>query len=188
VGGTNVPQPQSFSTNGQWSQQAESDLVASGAYQAGDVLQALGKFLAKQPLTPSEATIVQAAEAIEGAPPVGGPWSLIAQTSPPPNNGGGGKANWNWLAPGNLHMSNIGSTTANVNWNAVNGNGGTHPSGYEVDVYQTNGKRISSRQTSSTEQTLTGLHPGWSYHVVVYATGGPGGNPYKSNTQFTTKK
>lgn len=87
----NAGQPQEYSpqatTNAQWSAAAVSALTAQG-YTGTQVLGALGPYLAGQPISASQASVVQAAIAVEGYPPVPG------QNGDPPGiktaTGGGG--------------------------------------------------------------------------------------------------
>lgn len=87
----NAGQPQEYSpqatTNAQWSAAAVSALTAQG-YTGTQVLGALGPYLAGQPISTSQASVVQAAIAVEGYPPVPG------QNGDPPgiktSTGGGG--------------------------------------------------------------------------------------------------
>lgn len=71
----NAGQPQEYSpqatTNAQWSAAAVSALTAQG-YTGTQVLGALGPYLAGQPISASQASVVQAAIAVEGYPPVPG--------------------------------------------------------------------------------------------------------------------
>lgn len=58
-------------TNAEWSQQALTTLQASDTWSFGDIVTALGNFLAGQPLSTLQQQIVQAALAVAGPVPVG---------------------------------------------------------------------------------------------------------------------
>jgi hypothetical protein len=85
----NAGQPQEYSpqatTNAQWSAAAVSALTAQG-YTGTQILGALGPYLAGQEISATQASVVQAAIAVEGYPPVPG------QNGDPPGikTGGGG--------------------------------------------------------------------------------------------------
>lgn len=72
----NIPVPL---TNADWTQAAVSYLVSVG-YDAATAAAVLGKYLGKQPLTPSELVILRAALAGAGNPPVGTFTVIPAQT------------------------------------------------------------------------------------------------------------
>jgi hypothetical protein len=71
----NAGQPQEYSpqatTNAEWSVAAVSALTPQG-YTGTQILSALGPYLAGQPISTSQASVVQAAIAVEGYPPVPG--------------------------------------------------------------------------------------------------------------------
>jgi hypothetical protein len=71
-----------ITTNAQWAQQVEQDLPGIG-FSATAVATAVGRYLAKLPLSPEQANIIQVAVAEEGPPPVG-TFPIIPQ----PNHGG----------------------------------------------------------------------------------------------------
>lgn len=60
-------------TNAQWSQYVVNQLVASDKWSYTDIVAALGAFLAGRPLDTLSQSIVQAAIALGGSPPVGTP-------------------------------------------------------------------------------------------------------------------
>jgi hypothetical protein len=67
--------PDALTTNAKWTAFAIEKL-AQWNYDAGAVSSALGKYLARQPLTETEIGIVQAAIAAAGSPPIGGPYPI----------------------------------------------------------------------------------------------------------------
>lgn len=80
-----------LTTNDQWAQ-AAAERMAGYGWDPAAVVSALGRFLARLPLTQQEAEIVTTARALTGEPPVGGPWGIIpalpvpspAPVTPPP--------------------------------------------------------------------------------------------------------
>lgn len=67
-----IPGAGGFTTNGEWAQQAESDLGGLGIDQTS-LSAALGQYLTGQPLTAAAQSLVDQAIAEEGYPPVSGP-------------------------------------------------------------------------------------------------------------------
>ena len=63
---------QQFTTNGQWAQAVEDYLVNTLGSDAQTVGNALGKYVTGQPLTVAQQSVVSAAIAFEGYPPVSG--------------------------------------------------------------------------------------------------------------------
>lgn len=79
-------------TNAEWTQTALERMQALGIG-GGDLSaasSAIGKFLARQPLSKVEADLVRQAIAHAGFPPQNGPWVIIEATKPPPSGGGNG--------------------------------------------------------------------------------------------------
>jgi hypothetical protein len=82
-GGTTSTGLEFITTNDQWTQKAVAILVDLG-YDAVLVSQALGKYLANQTVTQTEATWIQAAVALVGKPPIGEHSIRLAPVSPSP--------------------------------------------------------------------------------------------------------
>ncbi len=78
---TSVPEG-TITTNAQWTQKAVETLDGYG-FESSTVLTALAKYLAREGLTEAQITIVQAAIAAVGLPPVGGPYPITAALPPP---------------------------------------------------------------------------------------------------------
>lgn len=74
VSGVTAPVPGTggFTTNGQWTQQAEADMASTGV-DPGVLAAALGAYIAGQPVTPAQQSLIDQAIAFEGYPPVAGP-------------------------------------------------------------------------------------------------------------------
>jgi hypothetical protein len=175
----------SFVSNGAWSQAAQQYLVASTGADAGTVAAALGTYLAGQPLTSAQASVVQQAIAFFGQPPQAGsngyPPSLNlsgASGSSGGSTGSGGSGDSGTGAAGagaisNLQPSAVTRTSFTVRWNPAHG--ATH--GYAYNVTQLNGKSVKKGTTKTTSVSVTGLHPGFTYNFGVQALpGGPGDN------------
>jgi PASTA domain-containing protein len=79
-----------FTTNGQWAQQAETDLGGIGVNQT-TLAAALGKYLTGQTLDSDQQSLVDQAIALEGYPPVAGPGNYPPNMKTGGTGGGGGK-------------------------------------------------------------------------------------------------
>jgi hypothetical protein len=94
VSGVTPPVPGSggFTTNGQWSQQAEQDLGGLGISEV-TLSAALGHYLTARQLTPAQQSLVDQAIAEEGYPPVAGaggyPPAMHTQSTGSGSTGGG---------------------------------------------------------------------------------------------------
>lgn len=76
-------------TDEAWTQAVEADLTGIG-YDPQTVATALAQYLASQPLTSAQITIIRTAWAYEGRPPQHPSLPTIAQQNPPSGGGGGG--------------------------------------------------------------------------------------------------
>lgn len=72
----------SITTNSAWTQAATDYLTNTAGYGAQAVVEALGNYLAGNPLTDAQITIVRAALAVQGQPPQGGPYTIKHTTNP----------------------------------------------------------------------------------------------------------
>ena len=73
----------------------------------------------------------------------------------------------------------VGSVTLSVTWDAVTVNGQAVAS-YTVEAVGLNGE-VYVRETPTTNSVvLSGLVPGWTYNILVWANGGPGTPPHAS--------
>lgn len=82
---TPAPEPGDvIETNGEWFTLASDDLAAAG-WDTMAASTALGKFLARKPVTATEVQMIQVALARRGQPPESRPWSIIADTTPAPS-------------------------------------------------------------------------------------------------------
>ena len=127
VGGS-APQGNGFATNSQWSQAVTTGLVGLG-YSATDVAAALGLYFQSQPLgiAPdgvSYATIIQAAVAEFGPPPVGTFQIIGAPTSGGTGSGSGGGGTGGTGSGGDGTGSGSGGTGGDSGGGSGGGTGG----------------------------------------------------------------
>lgn len=73
--------PSGITDNAQWTQFA-TDRLSTLGYDPIAVGNALGLFLNRRPLNPTDANIARAALAQAGEPPQGRPWSVLTETAP----------------------------------------------------------------------------------------------------------
>lgn len=145
-------------TNSQWSQYASDRLSgASDKWSYGDIVAALGAYLANRPLTSVQQEIVQAAKALAGEPPEG---------THPIISGGDVPIT---VAPTGLKVDSTTATSVTLSWNAVAGAGyyRAYRSGASTNVGATDGTSI----------TVSGLKPATDYTFQVAAdttSGKPG--------------
>lgn len=81
-------------------------------------------------------------------------------------------------APTGLKTAKLTNTSAKVNWQYITSIT-PKPTSYTIAVYQLNGKlaqqvTVNAPDTAggTAQATVSGLHPGWSYNVKVWANGG----------------
>lgn len=159
----------SIDTNAEWTRASVEYLVGLN-YDAGAVSAALGKFLAHQPLTPSEVDIVLAAKGSFGDPPVGGPWPVTA-----------GPAGAALVAPKNLRVTStqklVSGTQyarADLVWDPVPG-----AVGYELHAWDNNtGTPAGNQDSSDTTHSYQPLWAGHSYNFAVAAKTDSGVGPF----------
>lgn len=148
----------SGTTNSQWTQYASTQLsAASDKWSYGDVVAALGAFIANRPLTTAQQQIVQAAIGLAGPPPEG-THPIIPGGDTPIT-----------VAPTGLKVTAKTSTTISLSWSAVAGadNYRVYRSGASTNVGGTNGTSI----------VISGLNPNTTYSFQVAAdttSGSPG--------------
>lgn len=165
TGGTGSDQSGAILTNAQWSNDVLAKLTGTGAYEAGDVADALGAYLAGRPLTSDQQRIVQAAIAVSGKPPVGD-FTLIP----------GGDTGL-MVAPSGLSATGVTTTTASITFTGVPG-----AAGYTAVV---NG--VDKASASSSPIALTGLTQNTAYTVHVVAKTAAGkASPDSPSVTFKT--
>ena len=155
-------------TNAEWSQKA-AELLSNAGYNPASVYAALGDYLAGAPLTTSEQTIVRAALAAVGNPPVGGPYVIKEQVG-----------QVNLKAPTGLKVTAVTGTSVSLSWVKVEG-----ASWYRV--YR-DGVAQNVGGTDTTTITIGGLEPNKEYRFRVRAdtTTGKSG-PYSAKVTAKTK-
>ena len=155
-------------TNAEWTQKAV-ELLSNAGYNATTVYAALGDYLSGAPLTATEQTIVRAALAAVGAPPVGGPYVIREQVG-----------EVTLKAPTGVRVTAVTSTSASLSWTKVEG-----ASWYRV--YR-DGVTQNVGGTDTTTITVGGLEPNKEYRFRVRAdtTTGKSG-PYSAKVTAKTK-
>lgn len=147
----------SLTTNAAWTTYARSQL--SGSYDDAAVVAALGNYLGSQPLSSAQQTIVRAAIAVAGYPPVGS-FAVIP----------GGDTTIS-VAPSGLKAITIRADHVTMGWNPVAG-----ASSYRL--YGA-GQQVTS---SALTATISALASGTSYGFQVAAVNGAGTVGPKSAT------
>lgn len=170
-----VPTGSAPTTNSAWAQYVEQQLTSIG-YDPQTVAAAIGRYLAKLPLTADQAQIVQVALAEAGPPPQGS-YTIITTGGSTPASGGSAAL----PAPTGLRVSNKNAHEFSLAWNPVQG---AH--NYGVQVTQLNGVKVADFQVSGPGATVSSqTHPGFTYHVGVQAL--PGGVGTNITVQLPSK-
>lgn len=103
--GAAIPGSGGFATNGEWAQQAESDLANPPG-----LSNALGQYLTARTLNASDQGLVDQAIAEEGYPPVAGPTGYPPSMHTSPTGGGGGTTptpGYQTYAPGGKTLTQL---------------------------------------------------------------------------------
>lgn len=168
TGDTTSSTPQALTTNAQWTVMATDRLLAVDAASGPEIAAALGNYLGGRPLSASQQSIVNAAIAYAGYPPVGS--HVIVP---------GGNTDIT-VAPSGLKVTAQTSSTITLSWVAVAG-----ASGYDVYRSGASGNAIRSGGTSA---TISGLQPNTTYSFQVAAVAGSGkAGPKSSSVSSRTK-
>jgi hypothetical protein len=157
---TDATSSTAIDTNAEWTADAVDRL--SSAYDQTAIYSALGDYLARRPLTTAEQTIVRAAVAASGAPPVGGPYTVIEQIG-----------DTTLAAPTGVKVDSTTSTTAHLTWSAVTG-------AQSYRIYRTDTGSAVAGAGSGTSGTVAGLTPNKTYHFQVAALSSLGKTGTKS--------
>lgn len=203
----NTVQGTNYASNAAWAQAAEAGLTDIG-YTSTDVAAALGRYLAGLSLTPDQATIVQAAIAEFGPPPVGSFQVIMAPstgptgsgdgggTTPPPSGGGGGttpppaKGGPITVTPVGLHVTHTYANSAQVAWVAPTIPKGQGPlTGYGCACYDSTGRLVNGPFTVAPSQLYAnfgGLKSKTTYHANIWCDPAKAGGPHASVTFKTT--
>lgn len=160
-------------TNPEWTARAQEALAGAG-FSVSSSTTALGKYLARQPLTATEATLVRNALGLVGSPPDGA-YSVILVPDPV-------KPTTPTVAlpkaPTGLKAANITATGARVTWTPVKG-----AIGYQV---WRNGAAYDTGLDPKTD--LINLKPGAANIVEVAAVNSAKKQGPKARITITTKK
>jgi hypothetical protein len=163
-GGTDSPGR--FTTNAGWSAYVRSQL--QGSYDDSTIVGALGNYLGSQPLSTEQQTIVRAAIAVGGYPPVG-TFSIISGGNTPIT-----------VAPTGLRVTATTDTTVSLAWSPVPG-----AAGYRV--YRS-GAATNVGSSVAPDIRIDGLQPGTTYSFRVRAmTASAQGGPESGAVSATTK-
>jgi len=187
----NTVQGTAYATNAAWAQAVEAGLTDIG-YAPTDIAAALGRYLGGLSETPAQATIVQAAVAEYGPPPVGsfqiiqapaatattsGTTSTGTTSTTSTTTAGPTPAGVPWVA-----AQWVNRTSTNVHWPAVTG-----ANQYQVRVtYQS--QLVQTHTTSGENYTITGLTPNHTYGIHVVAIHNGQQWPPEASTSVHTPK
>lgn len=162
LGDTTSSTPQGLTTNAAWSQYASNQLVALDVASGADIGVALGNYLTGKPLTSAQQSIVNAAIAYAGYPPVG---SHVVVP--------GGDTELT-IAPSGLKVVGSGTSYVTLSWSPVAG-------AAFYDVYRS-GAASNAVRSNATTATIAGLQPNTSYTFQVAAVSGAGKAGPKSSS------
>jgi hypothetical protein len=164
---TQTSDTSAVTTNAAWSQLALAQLSQTDRWSYGEIAEALGNYLGGQPLSDAQQSIVRAAVAVAGYPPVGSP-AIIP----------GGNTTIS-VAPTGVAVSGMTPSTALVNFVPV-------PGARTYNVYRS-GAASASGSSSSSPITLSDLTPNTTYSVTVAAVSASGAvGPKSSPVTFKT--
>lgn len=168
VSGEGAGSAYSPSTNAEWTQKAQEALVAQG-FDPPAAATALGKYLARQPLTEAEANMVRYAIGYVGNPPQGS-YTVVISTTPPTGSG-------DLAAPTGLAATNPTATSVNLSWSAV----------VDADGYRVYGPNaVGYVDTTTTELVWSSLEKARTYQFAVAAKKGTTVGPKSSPVTATT--
>lgn len=153
---TDGTDPNAINDNAQWTNRAV-DLLSESGYDSMTVSAALGEFLARRSLDPSEAAIARAAMARAGEPPVGRPWSVREEST----TGGTGTL----PAPTGLKVTKSDADSITITWDRVDG-------AAMYRLYRGTGDNVGV--SVDTTGVFSGLQPDTSYPLSVAAVGTTG--------------
>ncbi len=159
-----------ITTNSQWTQ-AAIDYLTTAGFDATSASIALGKYLARKPLSQTEIDAVVAARGGVGDPPVGGPYPITEGLPATPSTG-------TLPAPRNVWAPKIDRTWFDLRWDAVPG-----ATGY--NIYRS-GVLFGTANTNFYAVTRQG--PGGTYPMQVTAVNSNSESPKSATATVKTKK
>ena len=182
-----------FVTNGQWTQQVITDIQSLGTgVDVPTLTAALGAYIAGQPLTPAQQSLVDQAIAIDGYPPVAGangypPAMMTGATAPVTTTPTGTTSAKAPPAVTGLKAVAKSPTSIALSWTAS-----STATSYQVRVtYQTptapGGGLFQTDTATGTTYTVTGLTPDHTYGLHVVAINSSGQASEASTTCKTPK-
>jgi len=180
-GGSQAPVEEDYvtapTTNAEWAQKAVGVLVDTG-YDPIEAATAVGRYLARQTLSSTQANMIRAASAQLGPPPVGDYPITITSTTPTTPTTPSTPTVPKMTAPTGLSAHDVGTTTVGLLWNAVTG-------ARYYTVYMNN----KSYNTASTQITIKNLRRNKRYSVKVRAADmNKKAGPWSTTRYVTTKK
>ena len=179
-----------FASNSAWADWALQELAAQNpAFDIGAATDALGVYLAGQPLDPAAKQYVFDAEAIAGQPPVAGPGGYPPALHLNGNKGGGGGGGGGGGTgggtppgvPTGLHAT-ARYTQADLSWSPVHG-----ATSYRVRVWDHGAHIVSDTRQAGTRLTLHHLPGKTKIGWHVQALNASGGGHWSPNAHFTTQ-
>ncbi len=175
-----------YTSNAEWAQAAEAGLSDIG-YASTDVSAALGRYLANLSLTPDQATIVYAAIAEYGPPPVGSFQVILAPTTTTTTTGTGTGTTATGRLPNvsGLHASAVYTNSAQVEWSPVAG-----ATGYTAECKEggDNGATVSGPfSVSNPVANFGGLKSKTKYTALIWPGDGKNVSQPHAECSFTTK-
>lgn len=164
-----------FGTNAEWSQYAIAQLTGQGM-NATTVTNALGSYIAGQPVDTAQEQTINDAIAVAGQPPVSGPGGY-----PPAIHVSGGKGHSPYAAnPVTGISAHPAQTSADITWHPA-----AHAGSYQVTVTDATGRKIQRHDVTAASTRIGALQPGRHYHAVVLASPARPGAP-TARVTFTT--
>lgn len=190
-------------TNQAWAQNAIAYLGSNVSVDSAALSTALGAYLAGQPLTADQVSLVDQAIAVEGYPPVAGAGGYppgIREAGTPSQGGTGGSGGGVTgsgsgggpitVIPAGLHVTQVFTNSAQVAWSAPKIPSGQGPlTGYSVAAYDSSGHVVNGPfkvPESQHDGNIGGLKTKTRYHVNVWCNPARTGGPH-ATVSFTTK-
>ena len=147
--------------NAEWSNVAVDRLITEG-YTASAVRSAIGNFLARRPLSKTDAGLVRAAISAAGMPPENGPWVIIEEPPPPVVTPPPAVSRTISFQPASADRTSI-----KFRWNKVTG--ATYYNVLPRRGQAAGGGQLALKAVAREEWNWYGLHPGYAYGVTVVA-------------------